>query len=261
MSYTPILKAANKVQAHNVRRLRIDAAHTAHREEGALPFVCPVCDDGSAVPTSCLRCEVPMRELAKSVRLPRASDATDQTTRSLGAAALGLGVLLCTPAIGVYAVAAMNGHRIDWALGLGALALLAALTPLILANRWPGWRQRWRERRHRRAAEARAAEVPAVSPADAPERALVRVRGHLRVADGAVHVEDDRGCVRVPVGPLVRVVADDGERFVLSDGEEVEVVGFSVRALGAGEAYRDTRGPLAFDETRPVDVLVRRARP
>ncbi|MEQ9645442.1 MAG: hypothetical protein RLO52_08135 [Sandaracinaceae bacterium] len=268
-TYTQIYQSTRAVAAQR-RGLRIDSAHGAvDREQGSFPFSCPTCGEGAVVQTTCFRCDVDMRPAGKSVQIPRPA-AQDETRRSAGMAALGLGVAFGVPAVLFAATTSIDAqlgslmHATERGAGMWALALVApaalAVALLLLASWLPRVRRRARWLAGLRSARRVLGSTPSVAPSAAPDHAeaAVRVRGRVRVVDGALHVYDGDAYVRVPLSTRVRVIsADDQPCFVLSDGEEVEVLGRGGRGLGAGEGYRDVLGPFTFDGASPVQIYVR----
>lgn len=208
--------------------------------------------------TDCDRCGAAMRATANTIRMPRRSDAIDRTERSLAGPALALGGAFCVPALlwlatlvlewrdGGITRAAMENYAL-WSLALVALAVGGGAL-IGLAQRWPRIARRLARGRRLREMRDRAEALSiraSVELRDSEDP--VRVIGRVVVANGALHVSDSSGAVRVPVDSRVRVFASDGERHVLTDGEDVEVVGIGRRALGAGDGYRDVEGEFVFD--------------
>lgn len=263
-SYTPIVTSAATVTAKR-RRLRVDSAHgRADREESVFAFACPECGEGSGFETECPRCDVAMRPTATSVELPRRSDARTAVRHGVL-----LGVVPALAALGtlftlLFAVLAADGN-VGPAHSYLAYAIIAMLILLPLAMLPPAALAAWAKLNARlewaqiqREARARVGDTKPTDPSDAVEDPdPIRVRGRVRIENGGVRVCDERTGVRVPLTPQVRVLGDEGERFVLTDGEEVDAVGYGIRRLGAGEGYRDTRGELELDGSRPVELWIR----
>lgn len=266
-TYTTLAKFAGSSARSSRGRyvLRVDAGDGEALEP--FPFACPECEEGAVVATDCPRCGVEMRSNASTIRMPRRSDATDRTQRSLTGPALALGVASLVPAVLWIATSAM-----DWASGevgyggvQGSLlwsAVLVALTlgagALIgLGQAWPGISRRLASRGRLRSMRARADALPVAAPTRLGDVGdPVRIVGRVVVEDGVLRVTDGACRVRVPVDSRVRVFASDGERHVLSESEEVEVVGVGRRVLGAGDGYRDVEGEFVFDP-RGCEVWVR----
>lgn len=257
-TYNSIMTTARTVQSTR-RGLRIDAPHVAGREEASFPFACPVCAEGSAAQTSCPRCDVPMREVATTVQLPRRSDARDATVRHGAMAGLAVGVGVGVPLLLYLGTLSMDAASLPtpvWILAASFFSVVA-LAPALHHRLAPYLARRADARRLRDRAAARATLARRATPSEAKDHLLLAIRGRVRVEDGGLVVEDGVARVRVPVCESVRVIADDGERHALSDGEEVEVVGVGAHRRGAGRAYRDAKGDFELDGAHPIDVWVR----
>ena len=274
--YTTLARFANMTprasrgarSSHGAQR-RADGETADSTTTHEYTHVCPECGDGATVSATCPRCDVKMRCSATSAAFPTlATEVYDQTRRSSGAAAFGLGVVFGAPALAFFigsimdrawgVVYAAHSSVVVASVAVASLALLA-LAPLVLADRLPNLRRKLLWNRILRDAEARLRAIPSTALANTPPQAdePIRVRGVVRILEGEVHVTDGHARVRVPVDPCVRVIDGSEEAHYLEDGQEVEVVGVGAREIGGGEAYRESLGEFIFDASRNVEVWIR----
>lgn len=230
------------------------------RAKGALgavappaPYVCPRCDDESAVEATCGRCEgVRMVARARSVALVRRPSNGEGSAVSLVAATTIVGVPLLT-ALFLLAKGALGAALLAAIVTVGIAILLGLLTHEASTR----VRRRRRLREVRRSAGSRQSSLRDVGHAPIP----VRLDGRLRVEAREhglclVLVGDDGARVRIPVSPALRAYELGEERAHLEDGERVEIEGYVRRVAGVLEGYRDLGGELEIDPQLPSVVWV-----
>lgn len=248
MAYTELSRLKRFATTAKRRGLRVDAAHTSERSaEEAPPFLCPVCEDGSIVQEICPRCEVEMRPTVGTLILREASTrARPMTGRSAMMFGLGLVGVVGAPASLVVQGWARGGESFDSAfLMLAAAALVIVPASLLaLVEPWSRVTAMWRARASHRQAAARAKRAASFDGSTGEDRSF-RARVQLDGCNVTFVGSDER--VRLRMGSGVRVLGDDGERNVIGDGEDVEVVG----------AVQRHDGDLVFDGAQPLEVWVR----
>lgn len=249
---------------------RLERAAAGPRPADDAAYRCPECGDGSVVPADCVRCEVPMYRREGAIELPRRAGASTRPRRAkkgllIGAAALSaivLGAVGAALILGTSPVPSHFGTNLDptaapayagyavfmttvfGAIFLGVYAAGEDLGGGFLASLRARLGLRSRRRRMARVAQAPMRALPDMTEGPVRVRGRVRVRGD----DGTFEVFDGAARVRVRVGPELSVFDEEGERRVLEDGAEVELVGVGHRPLGAGDAYREARGAFVFEE-------------
>jgi hypothetical protein len=250
-TYTQIAKVGADASARR-RHGGMKRSTEVHVPGPPAPYVCPRCDDESAVDTTCGRCDgVRMLARARSVALVRRPSSGEGASVSVVAGTTLVGVPVLT-ALFMIARGALEVALLAALLTVAIAVVLGLVTHEASTPR----RRRCRLRDVRRSS-ALQCSLRDVGHTPVP----VRLDGRLRVearehGPCLVLVQDDGARVRVPVSPTLRAYEPGGERAYLEDGERVEIEGHVRRVAGVLEGYRDLGGELALDPQLPSVVWV-----